>query len=313
MSSVTDDPEEKKESDLKITAFVVVITLLLAGTPMFLYMATNQEDTPEKVTLEFYDALSSGDYDEFIDRSLFYFDGDIDLRESIENSTADINIITIERIHESDGVNIDAIEARMKILENDYGVIIDGWSALRMKAIVSFPPSESRIDVVYSLQFKIEGTWYVDAINTVSRPSEWNGWLTQHVLVYGVLDGFFITPEKEIRIGFSEFDEPGNITDVQIEIMRLDVPVNNDTIFGFSGYVNGTRSFTFYWIPLIGENLKMQSDALTWIDADSNGALTNDDYLLIHLDEYLIGATYRIQMYIGNTMTSGMEFTLMEL
>jgi hypothetical protein len=310
---VTDIPEENRESDLKIAAVVVVITLLLAGTPMFLYMAMDQEDTPESVTIEFYDALSSGDYGNFIDRSLFYFDDDIDLRESIENSETDINIITINRIYESDGVNIDAIEARMKILENDYGVIIDGWSALKMKAILSFPQSESQIDVVYSLQFEIEGKWYVDAINTVDRPSEWNVWLLRANFVYGTLDGLPIISEQEIKIEFIRFDEPGNITDVRIEIVRVDEPMNNDTVFAFSGYTNGTRSYAFDWISPIGERLKMQPDALTWVDADNDGALTNGDYLLIHLDEYVIGAIYNIKMYVSTIFTSGLEFTLQDL
>ncbi|MCE5297143.1 MAG: hypothetical protein LLG16_08605 [Euryarchaeota archaeon] len=183
MSSETDIPEEKKESDLKVTAVVVAITLLLAGTPMFLFMAIDQEDTPESVTIDFYDALSSGDYGDFIDRSMYYFDDDIDLRESVENSMTDVDIFKIEKIYESDGVNIDAIDARMKILENEYDVIIDGWSALQMNVIISYTPDESHADVLYSLQFEIEGKWYVDAINTVHRPAEWDIWLLRAISV----------------------------------------------------------------------------------------------------------------------------------
>ncbi|MCE5297144.1 MAG: hypothetical protein LLG16_08610 [Euryarchaeota archaeon] len=49
------------------------------------------------------------------------------------------------------------------------------------------------------------------------------------------------------------------------------------------------------------------------VDANNDGAISDGDYLLIHLDEYVVGAWYSIKMYISTIITSGVEFTLMEL
>jgi hypothetical protein len=302
-----------------LTAIVVVITLLISGVPFFIYMATTSDkDAPQDAVNGFFSDIENKDYSGAFNRTMLNFEK-MSVREKEVVAFGDsfqsysIKLESLTRINEQNGVNITAVEARIQDHMDDYNVTVEGWSAVRMKVVMSVTGIEPYSDIIYSLLFKINGEWYLDLMSFASRPSMWTMYAWEQAHLYGALSSYSVISAHEIKLEFSGFAVPGNIVDIEIDVEKTNATFTYESSFYFSSNINGTRSEGGYpWMNSTANKMKIQSDAFTWVDANSDSLLDYHDYLILYFDEYQTGETYTfalVQMS-GNRNLSTLEITL---
>jgi len=310
--------DEKQKSETKLAIAVIIVSLLIAGAPLFIINVFSDNDRPEDPVNAFFDNIGSRNYDAAVDETMDHFSDegtkasmtDI-ISELMDTDYISFSIVHLTRMTGSEGINVTGVEARISDMESEYNVTIDDWSALKMEMTETQVMEHRSISVtVYSLQYVIDGKWYFDLSSLASSPRLWTEYAFDPAVPNVSIGSFMQTSGSEYKLVLKSTQDAINITSLAIYVTRLDEPIYNDTTFSFAENVNGSKSTASPWQESCGESMRMRQDAFTYVDADMNGLIDDGDYLLLSFEEDVTGAMYGFDLYYGSLSMNGGIWTM---
>ena len=302
-----------------IVAVIAIVLISSAGIALVFFKTGNEGSNgtmndvglaaPKDAMQEFVRSVNAKDYSSAVNTTVYNFSsgeskGNVTTAMRTSWANYSMELSSLEDFSPESQYN-DAIQSRMADFESSLPIVIDNWSVLKMSFTIHRGGDTKDEGTYYALFFEIGGKWYLDRDSVTSSIASWKQrWEKQVSLYFGMFDP---TSKHRIGLGISgSTDLDVTIDRFKVIVSTSDVATDNSASFVFSSIGNGSISSSPDWTATIGNNLKIQANALSWIDWNNNGHVDQNDRIAINLDRYVPGTNYSFDLvYLTKNTTYG--------